>query len=538
MKKSVWVIVAILMIVTTATVFAGGGAQGGGAQGKAAAVDPKTWKESDATESFIFHTEVNIVTLDRWTRSSNNTTRVISYLVFDSLVTVDDNFNYVPWLATSWQFSPDFKSIIFKLRDDVWFQNGVKFTADDVIYTFERIRDDTEHLPVSATRGWSDYLGALEKIGDYEFKMNFKEPMPEFWYMLSNPDNMIICKSAHQQMGDAAYFAHPIGTGPYKVVSFDGANGVCKMTIRTDEHGWWGYDAFNTYTNVKDITVAYSPEGQTRLASLRSGEVQMISSVPSADKVPLDKAGFTTYLLPARYVALLQTIAPAGFVMENQKLREALSLCIDRKLIVDSLLSGYGDPCNEIARNGIIGYTGQQKYAYDPDKAKKLVAESGYKGQPIRIISNISVSAIASELLQAIQSMGKEVGLNITINIVEEALFDTVRRNREADVALVQAADSGDMLYKPMAEFIGDDRFNTGFQNTHLRDLGKQLKIMMDPVKQKVIYDEMFNILYTELDPLMFLYWIRNISASAKNVSGVEWHSTQYPDLTRVKIVK
>jgi peptide/nickel transport system substrate-binding protein len=458
----------------------------------------------------------------------------ICYLVFDPILILDEEGNLKPWIAESYEFAKDDTWVKFKLREDVYFTNGVQLTADDLIFTFERLRDDRQHLPDSVAKNWRNYIGALEKVDKFTVILNFSQTMPEFWYQIVDPTFQLICKSAYEQMGYDAFWQHPVGTGPYVVESWDAANSVCKMTIRTDEHGYWGYKATNTYTNVKNITIQYSPEGQTRLASLRSGEVHIIDNVPTTDTAILERQGFRTEVMRPKNVVFLQTTSSKGDIFDNEKLREALSLCIDRELIIETLLSGFGIPTTEPCRPGDLGYTGKQNIFYDPVKAKQLVAESGYNGRPINFIFTQSTVAIGNELTQAIQSMAKDVGINLQIKMLETAIYDQARSNHDYDLCLAAIADSGNMWLKIGSDVIGSDRFNTGFQNVQLKELGKSIGVTMDPVKADQLYKEVYAIETREFAPNIYLYWPTLVTAWSPRLSGVFFHFDQKPDLHAV----
>jgi peptide/nickel transport system substrate-binding protein len=359
--------------------------------------------------------------------------------------------------------------------------------------------------------------------------------MPEFWYQIVDPTFQLVCKSAYEQMGYEAFWQHPVGTGAYTVESWDAPNSLCKFTIRTDAHGYWGYKAMGNYTNVKNITIQYSPEGQTRLASLRSGEVQVIDIVPTTDKAALEKEGYITRTTRPKNVVFLQTASAKGDIFDNQKLREALSLCIDRDLIVDTLLTGFGIVCTEPCRPGDLGYTGNQSIFYDPVKAKRLVSESGYRGQPINFIFTQSVVNIGNELCQAIQSMAREVGINLQIRMLETAIYDQARSNHDYDLCLTAIADSGNLWLKIANDVIGGDRFNTGFQNDRLKQLGKTIGTTMNPRQADELYKQLYAMETTDFAPDIYLYWPTLVTAWSPRVSGEPlFHFDQKIDLHAV----
>lgn len=485
---------------------------------------PEGWTEKDATESIVYMTANAINTLDKWSTSAGDTTFMYNYLVFDGLFNKDENEQTIPWLAESYEMADDFSNIKIKLRDEVYFTNGEKMTADDVIFSFERIRDDKEHLPDSVAKGWRNYLGEIEKVDDLNIVINFTQPMPEFWVQANIPDTQILCKSAFESMDYDEFWKAPVGTGAYVVADFDGANSTVEFELRQDENGYWGYDYLDTYTNVKNISFKYSPEATTRVASLRTGEADIINNPPTMDIAGLASEGFTIGQLPAATMVFMQTACGPENTLSNRDLREALSLCIDRKIIVDALLEGYGIPATQMGTEGDLGYREDLAYEYDVEKAKELVKTSGYDGTPLKLIYSTSTVAIAPEMSQAFQSMAAEVGINIEVTPLEVAIYDEARANRDFDLCIASIGKSGQMWFKTGAEVIGNDRFNTGVDNEELIALGKSLQTEMNEAKQDEIFAEMNKIQLEEFEPNLYLYYPLLQVASQSKVHGIRYH--------------
>lgn len=530
MNKRLIPFMCVLMLVTLVAAY--------GAPGDPAyPARPSGWKEADATKSFTYQVSSGLPSLHSWDATGNDTLGVFSYLVFDPLIEIDENGSYLPGLAKSWKFSDDYLEATIELRDDVYFTNGVKMTADDVIYRFEDIRDNQRYT-AQQSKPWRPYLGVIDKLGPYSLKIHFKLPMPTWFIRATAPQLGIFCKSALEKVGYDAFWQAPVGTGAYVVKKFDKANGIVDLTLRTDEKGYWGYRASNKWTNIKNIKLQFSPEGQTRLSALRAGEVQMIDTIPTTDKAILEKGGFVVRPMNPKNVVFLQTASAPGDIFDNVKLRQALALSIDRKLIVDSLLSGYGVACTWPCRPSDYGYVNTNAYPFDPEKAKKLVAESGYKGQPIDFIYTASTVNIGNELTQAIQSMAADVGINLKIRPLEVAMYDQARSGHKYDLTLAAISDDLKMWWKIGAEVIGGDRFNTGFQNKQLKELGKQLQSTIDPAKTDQIFKQMYQIETTDFAPNIYLYWPTIINAWTPGITGLVFHLQQYPDLSAVVLLK
>lgn len=514
------------------------GAANGQTTGLVSLNQPEGWTEKDATETVIYQTGSAINTLDKWAQSAMIPTFEMDYLVFDGLMSKDDEGNTIPWVAKEWEMAEDSSSITFHLRDDVYFTNGELLTADDVIFSLERLRDDKEHLPDSVVKGWRNYIGELEKHDDFSFTLNFAAPMPEFWTMVNVPDIQIECKSAYESTPYEEFWKHPVGSGPYVVTAFDGANSVVEFDLRTDEHGYWGYDYADRYTNVKHITMKESKEATTRVSSLRTGEANIINNVPTSDVEPLSGENFDVFkVVPASYV-YLQTASAEGEIFSNRDLREALSLCLDRDLIVKALLDGYGTACHYPCLEHDLGYRDNIKYEYNVERAKELVEKSGYNGEEIRFIYSTSVVSIAAELSQAIQSMANSVGLNVQVIPLESAVYSDTRNNHDFDMCLASIGKSGNMWYKTAAEVIGQDRFNTQFDNQELKDLGTQIASEMNMEKQDEILAKMYEIELTEFEPNIYLYWPTELYAWNQNIKGISFHGHKTCDMSAMVVEK
>ena len=405
-------------------------------------------------------------------------------------------------------------------------------TADDVIFSFERLRDDKEHLPDSSVKSWRNYIGELEKIDDFNFVLNFSAPMPEFWTLVDTPDVQIICKEAFESTPYEKFWQNPVGSGPYVVTSFDGANSIVEFDLRTDEHGYWGYDYADRYTNVKHITFQYSPEDTTRVSSLRTGEANVINNVPTTDVEPLSLEGYhMENLVPATYVFLQVSCGPDN-PFSNRDLREALSLCIDRQLIVDALLDGYGQACTYPSLEHDLGYRESPRYEYNLERAKELVQSSGYNGETLKFVYTTSTVSIATELCQAIQSMAASAGLNVEVVPLEVAVYDDTRMNRDYDICLASIGKSGNMWFKTAAEVVGNDRFNTGLDNEELMALGVRMQSEMDVETQDKILAEMYEMELKEFEPNLYLYWPTIVYSWDSNIHGISFHGHKIGDLS------
>lgn len=496
---------------------------------------PDGWTEADATETANIHLSAAAYQLDPYAAAGGDAGAIMQYLIFDNLLTRDPaTGEYTPWLAESWELAEDGSTMSFVLREDAYFTNGEQVTADDCVFSIERVVTDTEHLPDSSAKPFRNYVDNVEKTGEFSFTIHFKQPNPEIIYLLSGFG--IMSKKAYEEMGYDAYWSAPVGSGPFVIDNFDSANGNASFTIRSDEHGYWGYDYVNSYTNLKHVNITYAPEATTRLSSLRAGEADIINDVPTIDAPALEAEGFTIDVLPAVTYIFLQFACADGDVFANRDLREAMSLCIDREAIVAALLGGYGYPAKTNASENDLGYQEEITYEYNVEKAKELVAASGYNGEPIKFIYTTSTVSIATELAQAIQSMAAEVGINLEVTPLEVAIYDEARETHSYDVCIGSIIKSGNMWFKTATEVIGTDRFNTGLTNIELMEIGLEVGKTMDQAELDRLLQEMAKIELTEFEPNIYLYFPTLMYAQNPKLIDVNFHAEHKSDLKFAKL--
>lgn len=496
---------------------------------------PEGWTEADATEELNVHLNAACYQMDGYAAAGNDATSVMTDLVADALITRDENTGeYIPWLAKEYSWSEDGLELSFTLQEGAYFTNGEECKASDVAFSINRVKDDTEHCPDANAKPLRNYVESVEVTGDYTGVIHYQTPNPEGTYFLSTFP--IWSEKAYNEMGYDEFFQAPVGTGAYVLSDFDSANAKGIFTMREDEHGYWGYDYLNTYSNIKKITVLNSSEATTRLSSLRTGEADFVSAVPALDVEALKAEGLEVDVRPATTYIFLQFACAEDNIFYEKELREAVSLCIDREAIVASLLGGYGIAAQTDALDTDLGYQTDVTYQYDPDKAAELVAASGYNGEAIRFIYAPGQIDIATELAQAVQSMMQAVGFNVEVVPLETAVYDDSRDARDFDICIASIMKSGNMWYKTANEVIGSDRFNTGHTNEELKELGTSLGTMTSQEKLDETLKEMSEIVLTEFEPNVYLYYPTLLFARTPKLTDIAWRSEHRPNFTFAKL--
>ncbi len=391
--------------------------------------------------------------LPRGLEPADNTGNVdvrATYSIFDTLIRrdflkpdTDGGAKLIPGLATSWKrINPT--TLELDLRKGVKFHNGTEFTADDVLFTFseERLRGKKSAIPVG--RGYFGNITKIEKLGPYKVRFITKAPDLALEHRLSSYASWIVSKKeyeSHKAKGEAEVKTAkdskakdaptswldiaireenwaPVGTGPYAFK--DWKSGDFVRLVANDNY-------FMGKPAAKSVTFKLVPEISARIAGLVSGEYDIIVEIPP-DQIPVveryDDLTTESVVLENSHVLVFNTTDPK---LKDKRLRQALSLAIDRQKLVSTLWHGktYTPNGHQLASFGPTYDKNRVGYRYDPEAAKKLLKESGYSGEPVsyRIIPDYYTNGL--EAAQIIQEMWKSIGFNAKLEPVEN--FKAVR---------------------------------------------------------------------------------------------------------------
>ena len=288
------------------------------------------------------------------------------YAMHDALVKNMPGKTSAPSLAESWTVSADQKVYDFKLREGLKFHNGDPFTAEDVRFSWNRAK---------GYKILKDKVRDVEIAGPHLVRFHLHEPWPDFmtfYGTLVAGAGWIVPKGYVEKVGDEGFKKHPIGLGPYKFVSH---NPGVELVLEAFE-GYW-----RKVPSVKRIVMKSVPESTTRVAMLKRGEVDIayLLEVPQAEEIKRDpnlKVAFTGGVA-SFYIDFFDMWDPKS-PWSDQRVRLAASHAIDRRSLnaaetlgASRLNGGF------VPKNLEFGMT-FEPHAYDPAKAKQLLAEAGY----------------------------------------------------------------------------------------------------------------------------------------------------------------
>jgi peptide/nickel transport system substrate-binding protein len=283
---------------------------------------------------------------------------------FDTLLRIDENGQLQPWLATSYKVADDLKSINMTLRKGVKFHDGTDFNAAAAKWNIELRRDSKV--------GDYETVTSVDVVDDSTIRINLSSfsntIFSAFWHiggMMSSP-------AAYQKYGKDEAQWNPVGTGPFKFVSYQKD---VKITYTRNDNYWRGKPFLDGYETilVSDPT--------TLEMGLRAGLYNVAEQVTDQQKVGLEKDGYKL-LRPTGYLASEDVYMPdtanKDSPFANLKVRQAMLYAADLPAIAKNIDNGYTTPIYSIAAEGSYAYVPGIKYSYDPAKAKQLLAEGGY----------------------------------------------------------------------------------------------------------------------------------------------------------------
>lgn len=393
-------------------------------------------------------------------------------------------------LAESIEWADDYLSCIVKLKENVHFNNGTPLTAEDVAFTFERIKTDDS---LTNTAKWGAIDNA-EVIDTYTVQINFNKPMPTFNEI--NLKTPVICKSAYEADPEG-FWNSPVGSGPYVVTEADFVDSHFRFERAED---WWGDSS--TLGNIDVFEYYNVSEDTTRIAGVQTGEFDLAETFTPDQLTDYEgDSDLKVYEYEKLDHVMFELNTRENCIFNDIRMREALSLCIDRQLLVDSIIGG--SVANWPTQKGNVGYVDYVGYEYNIEKAKELLSEAGYHGEEIEFIATESIIGHADEVMQAIQAMALEAGINLKISMVEMADYNERRFSGNYEVALGSFADLnievGELLYSKV------DKFGTGYVNEELDALIEEGLVTVDDTARGEIYQKAFQIVMDEYAPFIYI---------------------------------
>ncbi|MEU9047947.1 MULTISPECIES: ABC transporter substrate-binding protein [unclassified Kitasatospora] len=328
---------------------------------------------------------------------------LVQRLVFNTLTRYDDRLRPQPELATAWEVAPDGTSVTLKLREDVTFHSGRRFTADDVVFAVRNLQNPARSAQLRSTAAT---VTDFRKNGDFELTLVLAHPVSNLFDLF---EFMIIPDSGSVE--DAVAGTRLIGTGPFTLT---GRKPGSSLTFARNDAYW---NSGRPYLDGVEIRIV--PQAESLLSSLKTGQTHLSYNVRGQDVAGL--RGDPRFRIKqydtgsgASYIGVNVSAEHVG----DKRVRQAIAWAVDRERFVQQALGGYGSVSSAPWPTSSPAYTeaGATRYRHDPQKARALLKEAGLERitLPFAHSSEPGATAVAQILQYDLQQVGIDTVLQPT----------------------------------------------------------------------------------------------------------------------------
>lgn len=361
--------------------------------------------------------------------------------VFDMFIHQNTDLSFGPGLITEWGWSDDKKKIFLVVRDGVTWHDGTPFTAEDVAWSLTRAGKAETGNPIQFV--WST-IGEVTANGN-RVEADVLQFDPTIFKWMSFLTGYVLPKAYYEKVGAAGFEEKPIGTGPYMVERYE-RNAF--LRLKANPNYWGGKPDF------ENVTIKFVTDAASRVAEVESGGSDVTLEIPYEEynRLTGGKLKGSCGTISDIAMIFINDVEP----MLDKNVRLAAHHAIDKTLLIDRLLLGYGVPLSTLETPEYIAYDPSIEVTYDPALAKKLLADSGFSPEnPVKFTLQTTRGFKPKdyEMTQAIVGMWRKVGIDATIEVYEIAKHYELR----AADQLAPAA------FYNWGNAVGDPSTSTGF---------------------------------------------------------------------------
>jgi peptide/nickel transport system substrate-binding protein len=436
-------------------------------------------------------------------------------VMYTGLTDLDYQGNIVPGIAESWEPNKELTAWTFRLRKDVLFHNGREVDAEAVKLNIMRIKDPT--IGGQWERGAVENIDSVEVLDKYTVRIHARVPDVALPSSVMHYPTRLMAPDAFDTASE-----HPIGTGPFKFVSWMRATET--RLVRFENY--WETDAEGHQLPYLDEIIGKPKrENSVRLTALRTGQVQLINTMAQADikrfqESYRDKYNIWTWHRGGQFVVFNWRRGH----FQDKRLRIAAAHAIDRNAIHQAVYYGHGAMDDQPYPEGSPWHLeGIRSLAYDPDKANALLKEARAVGTEIKILCSVN-NVMHREAAQVVQDLWNTIGFNVTVEPLDTVPWRQARQEGTFDASIQGHTfryDPDDFFARNLHSKSEYAQVLSGWQNARYDALVEEAKRTLDPARRKALYTEGWNIVNVEL-PFFYLHEQTETSAAAKTLRGYQ----------------
>lgn len=439
----------------------------------------------------------------------------IKHLLFDGLVKRDGEGDLVPALAESWRYDEDALTYTFQLRSDVKWHDGEPFTAEDVKFTLEAIMN-----PDNGSENAPNYeqVEQITILSDTEIAITLSEPNYAFLdYMTVSilPEHCL----AGEDMWESDYFTAPIGTGPYKLESWDPGQAI--VMVKNEDY-------FDGEANIDTVIFKIVTDDSAKAMQLMSGELNLAQVTPKDARAFDDSQTQTVYRMKtADYRGILYNFQNE-FWQENADLIPAINYAIDRQQIVDAVLLGEGFTAYSPIQLNQYNFEEVEHYDYAPEKAIEILEslgcqrdDDGYwcrNGQRLSFAINATPGdQVRIDMAQIAAQQLRQIGLDVKANVPSGGIDWGTQEC--CIIGWGSPFDADDHTYKVFGTDKGANY--SGYSNAEV-DKYLTLARQTDDEGERTEYYKQFQIALAEHPAYTFFCYLNGLFVADNTIHGID----------------
>lgn len=465
--------------------------------------------------------------------TSDGASHEVGAMIYDALLRYDKNLNLVPQMAESWNFAKDCLSLTFKLRRDVKWHDGRPFTADDVRFTWQTMVNPKTPAPFK-----EKFLQVkdVETLDPYTVRVTYPKPYAralESWsdYML--PKHLLEPYVADGKLRESPQNRYPIGTGPYRFLEWKPSEKVV-LTANPDYYEGRPYVGRVVYRVIPSQATIFL---ELKAKGVDSSGLTAFQYVRQTE-YPAFRKAYHKYRYPgSAYTFLGFNLKDPRFA--DKRVRQAFAHAIDKQELIDGVAMGLAREATGPIRPGTWGYTDKVKrYEYNPEKAKALLAEAGWKdrdgdgvvedkdGRPFAFtIRTNQGNDERKKIAEIVQQRLKDIGVNADIQVIEWAAFikEFVKPRRfDAVILGLGTGTDPDQYTVWHSSQTGPEQMNrTGYSNPEADRLLEAGRVSCTQ-KDRVPYYHRLQEILAEDQPMVFFYYRDSLPVVSSRFRGID----------------
>ncbi|AEY00922.1 dipeptide-binding protein [Oceanimonas sp. GK1] len=446
----------------------------------------------------------------------------MSHLVFDPLVRWTRDFKFEPRLAEKWERVDD-NTMRFHLRQGVKFHSGNDFTADDVVWTFNRLKTSPDFKaifePFAEARKVDDHTVDLVTKGPFPLVLNtvtYLFPMDSQFYSGTTADGKD--KGEVVKHGSSFASTNPSGTGPFKLK-------FRQQGVKVEYERNADYWDKTSPGNVDNMTLVPIKEDATRVAALLAGDVDFIKPVSPNDHKRVESAsGVKLITEPGTRIITFQLNQDRFEPFRDVRVRQAVNYAINQEGIVQRIMRGFATTAGQQAPAGYVGHNPELVPLFDLDKAKALMAEAGYQdGFKVSMIAPNNRYVNDYRIAEAVKAMLARINIDVDLKTMPVAQYWPEFDKCAADMLMIgwhsdteDTANFSEFLTMTRNEETGRGQYNCGhYSNPELDKLIEDANVETDGAKREAMLQQAEKILYDDA-AFVPLHW-QNLAWGARD---------------------